>query len=159
MRAPKKTSRKVMLPSNRAGRPSPAHNKSLQGLRSKFTCKKSSANPREPHSCSPLVRQKRRADTTRTHFRRLCRVSPSKVRCHGKISEINRDAAICDDRYLCSDLGSRHGDPRHKVRRCPPTEAGHSFLNPSFGGSAGWCFAVAVMPVHGLFDNTGRARL
>jgi hypothetical protein len=52
------------------------------------------------------------------------RFPPSKVRCHGKISEIDRDAAICDDRYLRCDLGSRYGDPRHKVRPLPPAEAG-----------------------------------
>jgi hypothetical protein len=52
-------------------------------------------------------------------FEKLTLLSlPSKVRGHGKISEIDCDAAFCNDRHLRRDVGGSYGDPRrNKVRQ------------------------------------------
>jgi hypothetical protein len=139
--------------------PAPAHNKSLQRLRSKFTCSHRSIRVKPIHVRDLFVKNAGR--TRREHIFGDYAASPpiQGVRCHGKISEIDRDAAICDDRYLRSDLGSRYGDPRHKVRRCPSTEAGCSFLKNHLWWRRGWRFRRRCMPIRGLFYKTGSARL
>jgi hypothetical protein len=58
--------------------------------------------------------------TRREHiFGEYAASSSSKVRCDGKINEINGDAAFCDDCYLRRDLGGSYGHPRHKVTPMP----------------------------------------